>query len=754
MTNLLRRYRVGTRLSLAFGTLLVLLVAIAAVGLSSMSSIQSRLDNVALHRGGVTTAAEKLFDYSGQIADVARDAVLDPQSLAGAQDSLHALREQYREARAELEQFSTDAEGLQLRRRVDLARADAAPLIDSALEMVGSDGAADAGAFLNERVLPAVAEWRTPLREILILQTARNEQDHAAAVAAYEAASTTMQVLGALALALGAWLAWSITRSLTVPLQTANQVARDIAQGALDGAIEPDGRDEISALLRSMKEMQSELQAFAEAQAEISRQHEAGEVDHRIPADRFPGAYGRMAAQVNALVESHIEAVLSVSAFVADYARGDLSRDFPELPGKKVVTTRAVAAIKANMQATNEAVAELVEAANAGDFSRRGDAARFEYTYREVIESLNRLMAGADRGLRQVSSVMNAVAEGDLQRRADETLPGQFGELAADANRTVEKLAEIVGQIRQGSDAMNAAAGEIAAGNNDLSRRTEQQAASLEETASSMEELTSTVQHNADNARRANELARGAAEVAGKGGQVVGQVVRTMDGINEASRRIVDIIGVIDGIAFQTNILALNAAVEAARAGEQGRGFAVVASEVRSLAQRSAAAAKEIKVLIDDSVSKVEDGSSLVHEAGSTMEEIVSRVAKVSEIISEIAAASAEQSAGIEQVSQAMVQMDEGTQQNAALVEEASAAARALEQQAGALVHTVAIFRADSSADLRTGTNPEPAAQEPRGGVLPLPGARPVPRQAPAERSPAPAPLPRAAGGGEEWQEF
>src|SRR5690606_15060449 len=234
----------------------------------------------------------------------------------------------------------------------------------------------------------------------------------------------------------------------------------------------------------------------------------------------------------------------------------------------------------------------------------------------------------------------------------------------------------------------------------------------------------------------------------------VGQVVRTMDGINEASRRIVDIIGVIDGIAFQTNILALNAAVEAARAGEQGRGFAVVASEVRSLAQRSAAAAKEIKVLIDDSVSKVEDGSSLVHEAGSTMEEIVSRVAKVSEIISEIAAASAEQSAGIEQVSQAMVQMDEGTQQNAALVEEASAAARALEQQAGALVHTVAIFRADSSADLGTGTNPEPAAQEPRGGVLPLPGARPVPRQAPAERSPAPAPLPRAAGGGEEWQEF
>src|SRR5690606_35796165 len=242
------------------------------------------------------------------------------------------------------------------------------------------------------------------------------------------------------------------------------------------------------------------------------------------------------------------------------------------------------------------------------DFAQRSDAARFEFVYREMIEGLNALMASADRGLTEVGSVLNSVAEGDLSTRADDTLPGRFGALAADVNRTVDHLSGIVGNIRQGSDAISSAAGEIAAGNNDLSRRTEQQAASLEETASSMEELTSTVRQNADNARQANQLAIGAADVAGKGGEVVGRVVNTMTEINESSRKIVDIISVIDGIAFQTNILALNAAVEAARAGEQGRGFAVVASEVRSLAQRSAGAAKEIKGLIDNSVEKVQNG--------------------------------------------------------------------------------------------------------------------------------------------------
>ena len=268
-----------------------------------------------------------------------------------------------------------------------------------------------------------------------------------------------------------------------------------------------------------------------------------------------------------------------------------------------------------------------------------------------------------------------------------------LGQLKDDANSTVDHLREIVGQIKDATDAINTAAKEIAMGNQDLSSRTEEQASSLEETASSMEELTSTVKQNADNARQANDLADGAQQVAERGGEVVGQVVETMSAIHQSSSKIADIIGVIDGIAFQTNILALNAAVEAARAGEQGRGFAVVATEVRNLAQRSAAAAKEIKGLISDSVDKVEAGNKLVDQAGRTMAEVVASIKRVARIMSDISGASREQTVGIEQVSLAVSQMDEVTQQNAALVEEAAAAAESLEEQAQTLAQVGSVFK-------------------------------------------------------------
>ncbi|NHZ62437.1 methyl-accepting chemotaxis protein [Massilia genomosp. 1] len=288
--------------------------------------------------------------------------------------------------------------------------------------------------------------------------------------------------------------------------------------------------------------------------------------------------------------------------------------------------------------------------------------------------------------------VAGAIAAGELSG-AIAIRPGDTSSLLHAMETMRAALAGIVIQVRSGTDTIAAASAQIAAGNLDLSSRTEQQASSLEETASSMEELTSTVKQNADNARDANQLAVSASEVAGRGGAVVSQVVHTMASINDSSRKIADIIGVIDGIAFQTNILALNAAVEAARAGEQGRGFAVVASEVRNLAQRSAAAAKEIKTLINDSVDQVDAGGKLVDQAGVTMAEIVASITRVTGIMSGIASASMEQTAGIEQVNIAIGQMDEVTQQNAALVEEAAAAAGAMQEQAATLAQVVSVFK-------------------------------------------------------------
>ncbi|MEN7430262.1 methyl-accepting chemotaxis protein [Chromobacterium sp. TRC.1.1.SA] len=364
-------------------------------------------------------------------------------------------------------------------------------------------------------------------------------------------------------------------------------------------------------------------------------------------------------------------------------------------------------------------VSEIVRAASAGEFGKRIAAEGKQGFFRLLGEGINQLLDVTSRGLNDIANVLGALAGGDLTKTISADYDGLFGQLKADSNTTVERLLEIVTNIKDSTDAINTAAKEIAAGNANLSNRTEQQAASLEETASSMEEITSTVKQNAENARKANSLATGASDIAARGGKVVGDVVSTMNEINESAKKIVDIISVIDGIAFQTNILALNAAVEAARAGEQGRGFAVVASEVRNLAQRSAAAAKEIKSLIGNSVDKVESGSRLVDEAGRTMNEIVVSIRRVADIMSDISAASMEQSSGIEQVNLAVTQMDENTQKNAALVEQAAAAAESLEEQARYLSDAVAVFKLDDKPLHGKPPVAPRLASRPAGGALP-----------------------------------
>ena len=427
-------------------------------------------------------------------------------------------------------------------------------------------------------------------------------------------------------------------------------VLDSLGRGDLTAELEPQpGKKE--AMNKSVERMRGNLKGIVDSVNWVNAEHQKGNIDMTLRADMFKGQFAALAESVNNIVAGHIDSNEKAMAVVKAFGEGNFDAPLETFPGKKAEINTTIEQVRSNLKALNEDAQMLADAAREGKVSIRADASRHLGDYRKIVEGMN---------------------------------------------ETLDMIVDPITTAKVASETINTAAKEIAQGNADLSRRTEDQAASLEKTTASMDELSSTVKQNADNAKEANRLAQTASEVAQKGGELVAGVVHTMSDINESAQKIEDIITVIDGIAFQTNILALNAAVEAARAGEQGRGFAVVAGEVRSLAQRSAGAAKEIKELITDSVSKTADGTQQVETAGETMQEIVNSVKHVSDIIGEIATASGEQSVGISQVNDAVIKMDEMTQQNTALVEEAAAAAESMMEQADELMNVMDVFSIDS----------------------------------------------------------
>jgi methyl-accepting chemotaxis protein len=747
------RSSVGARLMLAFAGVIMVFGAAVAVGIVRLATFNAAITDI-------TTLQFKKVETANAWAMNVADSMSHMRNMLLMDDKAKIQSElaQTRELLAKRKQLATtmqavvqSAAGKALLQSALEARNASLPIEEEYLKEIEAGDFKTAKDTLLQRAGPAEMVM-FPAMEKMVDHEREHIHGRADEIeAAYRSSLLSLIMLSLGAVAVACVLAWWITRGIKKPLHHAVAVLAEIGKGNYASIVTVSSQDEIGQTLKGLERMQSALRERTDKERASAMEN----ARIRTALDRV--SVGAMLGDNDGTIIYMNDALKDlfrnrtteirdqVSGFDPEHLLGgsfDMFHQIPALQRQQLaaLTARQVSDIKIGGASLRIVANPVIDGAG----TRVGTVVQWRDRTQEV--------ATED----EVQAIVAKAIEGDLTARIrEEGKEAFFKTLAGGVNRLLANMADVVRSMGRAAAEVRSGSEEISRGNADLSQRTEEQASSLEETASSMEEMTSTVKNNADNAAQANQLATAAREQAERGGAVVGAAVAAMAEINASSKRIADIISVIDEIAFQTNLLALNAAVEAARAGEQGRGFAVVASEVRNLASRSAEAAKEIKTLIKDSVGKVTEGTKLVDDSGKVLAEIVTRVKKVTDVMAEIASSSREQASGIEQVNKAITMMDDVTQQNAALVEEASAAAQALTEQASRLTQLIARYRVEETgAEEAPRSALRPAAAAPvaerRAANRPLTGKK----RLAAEESAAPARRPIAAAAAEEWKDF
>ncbi len=692
---MLNNLTIKTRLFLLIGIMSVLAISLSVMGIYGMSKANDGLQTVYIDRtiplGDLAEIKVMLVDNRLKIANAINspeESAISLEKIAANRGSIAKLFDGY------MASFLTPEEKILADKFIEARGKYVNEALNPIIEKIKAGETDSIQPLVETKLRPLWIPLSDVMDALVQLQKDVAKQEYEDAKSRYQTiliASIFALIFGLLlAIGLGLLIIRQILSSITI----AQKMMNAIANGDLSLKIETNSNNELDVMLNSISKMRDALNntiiSVNITMSEISQ----GDLNSRITG-KFNGDFNKIKTGMNTSLEIIGETLNEVMRVTNAISNGDLKQQITgEYHGSFGKTKDSV---NQTVDALNKLVDEIdsivYSGADCGDFSVKMSMHDKVGYGKRLAELINKLFETTEHSLIDVLRVAESLAKGDLTQTIEDDYVGAFAAVKVGMNSTVENLKSLIGEIQATSEVIASASNEISAGNHDLSHRTEEQAASLEQTAASMEELAATVQTNTENAKHANELAVDASQIAQKGVSVVNNVVYTMVSINESSHRIVDIVSVIDDIAFQTNILALNAAVEAARAGEQGKGFAVVAVEVRNLAQRAANAAREVKQLIGESVERISGGSQQVAQAGKAMEDIVSAIKEVATIVSGIASASVEQNLGIDQVHEAVVQMDSVTQQNAALVEQAAAAAESLSEQTRNLATEMAYFK-------------------------------------------------------------